>query len=561
MGNLSKTPYIDHQTVITASNLNAIQDSIIANTSYTTSSTSAETAAKTASLSDFVLSTGAAVKVKFTYGNTATTPSLNINSTGAKYIKQYGTTAAGTTPETSWCNGEIVEFVYDGTNWIINGRSRDNTVKFESQTLTAEQKEQARNNISAISASSATAKANSAKVLEVKVSGISSLPCNITNENITSSMVVVESVLSNPEVQLSDWTVTTNNGSATITGTINGGTDITLFLERTMDNDSTEPDPANYGLPTRLKVMQNNVGEYYFGYKSVSSVTNRDKMTNSLLSEKIANYREFYGEIKPDILFVQEYKNTLTAPDETGTANSYATLSTLYDPLFAYNSVTSSDNTGEQIFSAISMSRVSKNTITGTDGNGHTKTCRALICRATIRNRGVALVSTALTPTPTSYDSGYTYQTYEAIRSSQLSQIMSMIADYDDVVIGIDVNTGTPSETAKSEAENVALMTQLINSGYTPANYTYFGQEDTYLNHAGVNNNYYRKIDNIFVKGRIKITNFKALIDETTNFPSDYVNPEDDTTSSHTKSMYSDRGGYNLLASDHIPIVADIYLY
>ena len=123
MGNLNKVVYTDHQTVITADNLNAIQDSVIQNTSYTTCATGASTAAKTAALTNFVLTTGSAVKVKFTNTNTASNPTLNVNSTGAKPIMQYGTTVAGTTATESWDDGAVVEFVYDGTNWVMQGRN------------------------------------------------------------------------------------------------------------------------------------------------------------------------------------------------------------------------------------------------------------------------------------------------------------------------------------------------------------------------------------------------------------------------------------------------------
>ena len=66
--------------------------------------------------------------------------------------------------------------------------------------------------------------------LVVTKSSISSLPTTISNANITSDMVVVNSVLSNPATQLSDWSWTTANGSITISGTISGTTNVTLYL-------------------------------------------------------------------------------------------------------------------------------------------------------------------------------------------------------------------------------------------------------------------------------------------------------------------------------------------
>ena len=67
-------------------------------------------------------------------------------------------------------------------------------------------------------------------VLVVEVASFSSLPQTVTNESITEDMVVVNSVLGTPSAQTSDWTVTTANGSATITGSISGATTLTLYL-------------------------------------------------------------------------------------------------------------------------------------------------------------------------------------------------------------------------------------------------------------------------------------------------------------------------------------------
>lgn len=67
-------------------------------------------------------------------------------------------------------------------------------------------------------------------VLVVEVASFSSLPQTINNADITSDMVVVNSVLGTPSAQTSDWTVTTANGSATIAGSISGETSLALYL-------------------------------------------------------------------------------------------------------------------------------------------------------------------------------------------------------------------------------------------------------------------------------------------------------------------------------------------
>ena len=98
---------------------------------YCTCSTGASTADKTASLDGFVLDTGASVKVKFTNTNTAANPTLNINSTGAKPIMLYGTTPAGNRENNSWSAGSTVEFIYDGTNWVVQGGNVTNNAIFK----------------------------------------------------------------------------------------------------------------------------------------------------------------------------------------------------------------------------------------------------------------------------------------------------------------------------------------------------------------------------------------------------------------------------------------------
>lgn len=98
----------------------------IASTAYATCATAASTAAKAAYIdgasatSGFTLVTGTTVHVKFTYGNTVSSPTLSINGSTAKSIKRYGTASAGTTPETSWNAGEVVSFTYDGSYWQMN---------------------------------------------------------------------------------------------------------------------------------------------------------------------------------------------------------------------------------------------------------------------------------------------------------------------------------------------------------------------------------------------------------------------------------------------------------
>ena len=89
--------------------------------SYGVCDTAAETAAKTVTVSNenFKLTEGAMVLVKFTNQNSASTPTLNVNGTGAKPMYRYGTTASSTgTSTTGWRAGAVQIFVYDGVGWV-----------------------------------------------------------------------------------------------------------------------------------------------------------------------------------------------------------------------------------------------------------------------------------------------------------------------------------------------------------------------------------------------------------------------------------------------------------
>ncbi len=73
---------------------------------------------------------------------------------------------------------------------------------------------------------------NAGGVLTVTVPSFNSLPQTVSNADITSDMVVVNSVLGTPSSQTGDWTVTTSTGSLTIAGTISGSTTLTLYLAK-----------------------------------------------------------------------------------------------------------------------------------------------------------------------------------------------------------------------------------------------------------------------------------------------------------------------------------------
>lgn len=85
---------------------------------YGTCATEAATAAKVVTCTDFdTLMTGVTIRVKFTNRNTAQSPTLNINNTGAKSVYRFGSVAP--VNDDSWEDGAVVELVYDGTSFFM----------------------------------------------------------------------------------------------------------------------------------------------------------------------------------------------------------------------------------------------------------------------------------------------------------------------------------------------------------------------------------------------------------------------------------------------------------
>lgn len=92
---------------------------------FGTCSTEAATAAKAVSITTgtFNLEAGARVSVKFSNANTANSPTLNVNSKGAKNIFHKG--AKITSGSNKALLAGVVDFIYDGTQWHLIGNYID----------------------------------------------------------------------------------------------------------------------------------------------------------------------------------------------------------------------------------------------------------------------------------------------------------------------------------------------------------------------------------------------------------------------------------------------------
>ena len=86
---------------------------------YAVCSTAASTTTKAVSISRFSLVTGSQVRVKFSNANTASAPTLNVGSSGAKRMSYKGSLITNT--NFTFAVNKIYTFTYDGTYWVLEG--------------------------------------------------------------------------------------------------------------------------------------------------------------------------------------------------------------------------------------------------------------------------------------------------------------------------------------------------------------------------------------------------------------------------------------------------------
>lgn len=109
----------------TARNINGMSIDGTANrNNYGICQTAAGTAAKTVSCTGFSLVTGAEITVKFTYTNTTSSPTLNVNGTGAKPI-YYRSSAISASHLAA---NRTYTFRYNGTQWEFVGDINFNSI-------------------------------------------------------------------------------------------------------------------------------------------------------------------------------------------------------------------------------------------------------------------------------------------------------------------------------------------------------------------------------------------------------------------------------------------------
>ena len=91
----------------------------VGNSLFATCSDSSGTTEKNVTIPGFIPQAGSRIVVRFTYAGTQPGMSLNVNGTGARFI-----VADGDSKYVRWPAGSTMEFVFDGSSWVIMGGYR-----------------------------------------------------------------------------------------------------------------------------------------------------------------------------------------------------------------------------------------------------------------------------------------------------------------------------------------------------------------------------------------------------------------------------------------------------
>ena len=241
-----------------------------------------------------------------------------------------------------------------------------------------------------------------------------------------------------------------------------------------------------------IRVIQYNAGKFNMGF---------DHSTPKIadIEEKIINYRNFLADVNADFIFMQEYTQYMDKDDE------YKTDDTLFDPIYLYKSYY------EHEVMAFGQHKMNKSRFTYLHTSGDNP-AYAIVSECIINGKLVAVVSGVLNSSaPQGID-----HVQQGIRA--LTKLTNQILNrYDYAIVGMDCN-------CLSQSEATDFLTFMENKGYRAGNWAYLGYKDTY----NLSSQQYKAIDNVFVKGNMKVVNFTV------------------------PDVYAD------LASDHFPVIVDI---
>ena len=290
----------------------------------------------------------------------------------------------------------------------------------------------------------------------------------------------------------------------------------------------------------KLRILQNNIGCFRYGRLPGTAPNEEDaykyyEHTTEELNRVILNYKRFLGDIKPDVVCLQEYVKYM------GANNTHEASVDLLSPLFHYKQYNSSKTDKQRtIWTNISSTF---NTVTF---NHNSKSDTFELAKLNIKD-DVYVATLAFHPQ--SGTAGVTY------RRNQYTAILNILDEYPNVILAADLNV-------YSDEELTDIIDLAKSYGWHSFNMgDYWGRYNTYINppNQASPNHYYRMIDGIWCKGSMKMVNSKVLFEESTYYPDTYVWDPADVTTEKPNVMVANQ--YNLLASDHVPVIADIVIY
>lgn len=246
----------------------------------------------------------------------------------------------------------------------------------------------------------------------------------------------------------------------------------------------------NVTAPVTLRIMQYNAGRWNHGQDGGYSGN-----TPGLYA---SNIRQYLHKYHPDIIGIQENR------DYMDSANNYNVNTTFFDPILPYKSYTEHDMI---VYSATPIYE-GQHTYLHTTGDYPAR----MVYGKCILAGQLFYMATAVTNVMSNID--------EKLRA--ITKMCNLLEDVNNAIVCIDTNVN-------SELEMIEYRAYMISRGYTSANWAYSVDADTYNPNSS---QAYKKIDNIFVKGNVKIRNVIVPTEE-----------------------------YDKLLSDHIPLIADIQIH
>lgn len=265
----------------------------------------------------------------------------------------------------------------------------------------------------------------------------------------------------------------------------NSGTDVTAseFADWIIINGLTEEGKS-------VKVIQYNIGKFNYGVAGGLSTD---------VAEKIANYKEFFAKSNVDFLCMQEYVEYIDS------GSSYAADGTLFTPIFFEKSYSERETV---IFGQHKMYNT-RFTYLHTSGDNP---AQVIYGETVIAGKTVAIVSGYLN---SSAPEGIDHEEQGIRALTKLTD--DILATYDYAIVCMDCNCISQEEAAD-------FLAFMKGKGYRSGNWDYLGYKDTY----NLSSSMYHSIDNVFVKGNMRIVNFDV------------------------PDVYAD------LSSDHFPVIAEI---